>query len=509
MTPSLAELRELRGHTRPRIFTPPLRPLTPETTLGFDAIHFAHSVMRIELLPWQQFWLLHVLELNEDRSGFRFRTVITEVGRQNGKSLVGKVLITWRLYASLRLFPDGKEVRILGAAQSLAKAEELWEEVVSFAEMCPPLARRMGQVRKVNGAKRFAVDHGPGNRAKSGVPPIYSVEALKDDAGRGITAGLLFLDELREHKNWDAWSALNPTTSVPAFGQTVCASNAGDRSSVVLRTLRDKAVALIEAGRTDASTVGYFGWSAPPDMDWRDPLAIPWANPAVGYTMKIDSPLADLETFDEGKYRTERLCQWVDVIEPGIIPADVWRDTTDAKSRRAEGADAYLGVDMSYDRRTVSMSIVSRRADGRWHGETIKRRNGSDWVLPWIAEREGRFAAVCLQARGAPVSSLAEGIKGLGTVPVVEWQGSALTIAHGAMYDALLSQQLLHRPQPALDDAAATARAKQLGDAWVFDRKKSPDDPSPLVSMCAALHAAQVAAGVARSVYETEDLMVL
>ena len=504
----LAELRKLKGHTRPRLFTPPLRPLTPETTLGFDAIHFAHAVMKVELLPWQQFWFLHALELNEDLTGFRFRTVVTEVARQNGKSLVGKVLITWRLYASLKLLPDGRDVRVLGAAQSLSKAEELWEEVIAFAEVCPPLARRIGQVRKVNGAKRFSIDHGKENQAKSGVPPMYTVEALKDDAGRGITAGLLFLDELREHRNWDAWAALNPTTSVPAFGQTVCASNAGDKTSVVLRTLRDKAVALIEAGRTDTSTVGYFGWSAPPDMDWRDPLAIPWANPAQGYTLKIDAVLADLETFDEGKYRTERLCQWVDVLDPGIIPADVWRDTTDPTSRRAQDSDVYLGIDMSYDRRKVSLSVVARRADGAWHGETIKQAAGSDWVLPWLADRTGRFAAVALQARGAPVSSLAEGIIGLGTVPVVEWQGSDLTIAHGTMYDLLLSKQLWHRPQPALDEAAATARAKTLGDAWVFDRKKSPDDPSPLISMCAALHAANASAG-RRSVYEDTDLMVL
>lgn len=505
----LRELRKVKGQTRPRLVTPPLRPLTPATSLGFDAIHFAHAVMRVKLLPWQQFLLIHALELNDDGSGFRFRTVVAEVGRQNGKSLVGKVLITWRLYASRGLLPDGRAVRILGAAQSLTKAEELWEEVVAFAEACPPLARRVGQVRKVNGAKRFAVDHGPRWRDKSGIPPMYTVEALKDDAGRGITAGLLFLDELREHTDWAAWSALNPTTSVPRFGQTWCASNAGDAKSIVLRALRDKAVALIEAGRSDASTVGYFSWSTPPDMDYRDPLAIPWANPALGYTLRIDAVLADLESMPEGKYRTERLCQWVDVLEPGIIPVDVWRDTADPESRRAPGAPAYLGVDMSFDRSWVSMSVVAERSDGAWHGEAIKRRKGPpDWVVDYLRDNGGRYAGVCMQARGAPVSSLAAGIKALGTVPVVEWQGSDLTSAHGAMYDALLSQALRHRPDPALDAAAATARAKRLADAWVFDRNGSPDDPSPLIALCAALHAAQSAQG-RRSVYEDGDLMVL
>lgn len=38
------------GCEAPRIFTPPLRDLTPETTLGFEVIEFAEDVLQVELL---------------------------------------------------------------------------------------------------------------------------------------------------------------------------------------------------------------------------------------------------------------------------------------------------------------------------------------------------------------------------------------------------------------------------------------------------------------------------
>ena len=45
--------REILGHTEPRIFTPPLRELTPETSLGFTVIKFSQTVLGIDPYPWQ------------------------------------------------------------------------------------------------------------------------------------------------------------------------------------------------------------------------------------------------------------------------------------------------------------------------------------------------------------------------------------------------------------------------------------------------------------------------
>ena len=42
----------LYGKETPRIYTPPLRELTPETSYGFSVIDFASDVLGIELFPY-------------------------------------------------------------------------------------------------------------------------------------------------------------------------------------------------------------------------------------------------------------------------------------------------------------------------------------------------------------------------------------------------------------------------------------------------------------------------
>ena len=53
-----------KGHSEPRIFTPPLVELTPQTSLGFEAIEFCERFLGLELRPWQKFVLIHGLELD-------------------------------------------------------------------------------------------------------------------------------------------------------------------------------------------------------------------------------------------------------------------------------------------------------------------------------------------------------------------------------------------------------------------------------------------------------------
>ena len=71
---------DAHGITAPRIFTPPLRELTPETSNGFAVIEFAEKFLHVHLYPWQKWLLIHGLELLPDGS-YRFRRVVTEVAR--------------------------------------------------------------------------------------------------------------------------------------------------------------------------------------------------------------------------------------------------------------------------------------------------------------------------------------------------------------------------------------------------------------------------------------------
>ena len=113
----------MMGYTQPRLCTPPLRELTPETSLGFAAIEYAKDIMRKTLYPWQEFALIHILEIIGDLSGdwnFRFRTVLVMVSRQNGKTVLSEVIASFFLNV---LCVDS----IFGTSLSLDKEEEVWE----------------------------------------------------------------------------------------------------------------------------------------------------------------------------------------------------------------------------------------------------------------------------------------------------------------------------------------------------------------------------------------------
>jgi hypothetical protein len=94
-----------RPYEEPRLWTRPLRELTPETSLGFEVIEFARDILGVELYPWQKWLLIHALELLEDGT-YRFKRVIVLVARQQGKTLLASVLAAWWLYVDSARHPD-------------------------------------------------------------------------------------------------------------------------------------------------------------------------------------------------------------------------------------------------------------------------------------------------------------------------------------------------------------------------------------------------------------------
>ena len=85
-------LGEILGRTEPRLWTPPLVELTPETSYGFDVIGFASMVLEEPLDPWQEWAAIHGGELLPDGRP-RFRTLLILVARQQGKSHLARALI--------------------------------------------------------------------------------------------------------------------------------------------------------------------------------------------------------------------------------------------------------------------------------------------------------------------------------------------------------------------------------------------------------------------------------
>src|SRR5690625_7209646 len=102
----------------------------------------------MDLYPWQEFLLIHGLELAEgltvstmndrpaDAPLFRFRNVVVVVARQQGKSVLGQVLSLFFLYVlRTRL--------VLGTAQDVDTAEEGGEGARGSVDGRPELAAEL------------------------------------------------------------------------------------------------------------------------------------------------------------------------------------------------------------------------------------------------------------------------------------------------------------------------------------------------------------------------------
>src|SRR5690606_33443844 len=202
-----------KGNPRPRLYTPPLRELTPETSLGFECIEFAHDVVGVTLLPWEQEFLQGALELGED-GAYRFRTVLLLVARQAGKSTLAQVLILWKMFV-------GESKLTLGTAQNLDTAKEVWNGALDMIRGVPDLASQLGAVNNAGGRHEFAIVTGE----------RYKIVSPSRGAGRGLSADLVIMDELREQKNWDTWASVSNTTMARPNAQIFAISNAGDASS--------------------------------------------------------------------------------------------------------------------------------------------------------------------------------------------------------------------------------------------------------------------------------------
>lgn len=444
---AVLESPALLGSTEPRLFTEPLRELTPETSLGFEAVQFAHDVLGLELLPWQAWWLVHVLELRAD-GRFRFQRVLTLVGRQNGKTHLLKILALYMLYL-------GRAQLVLGAAQSLDIARESWTGAVEIAREVEDLAAEVDVVRYANGEQCLTLNTGA----------RYRITAATRGAGRGLSVDLLILDELREHRTWDAWSALSKTTTARPNALIVGISNAGDDASVVLNSLRSTAL----AGTDDS--LGLFEWSAPDGCELDDVEAWAAANPGLGRTVSEAAIRSAMLTDPATVFRTETLCQRVDALDAAVDLAS-WRAGSDPSSTLAAVRSRVAAcVDVSPDSAHVTLAGAAVLDDGRVRVEVLaawKSTASARRELPALL-RKIAPAAIGWYPAG-PAAELGVDLRGLGD-NVLELKGTEVAETCMGFSSLVAARRVLHPDDPLLNAHISGTAKLRTGDGWRFSRK--------------------------------------
>ena len=491
----------------PRIYTKPLRPLTAETSHGYACIKFAEG-LGYRLFPWQRWLLVHALELDpDDERLYRFRTVVCEVARQSGKSFAMLLVALWHIYAK-----DSRTV--LGTAQDLSTSEKTWAEAVAIAESDEELSALIEQVVR-----------GHPKSLKLITGPEYRVATASRRGGRGFSADLILLDELREHQSWDSWAATTKTMMARPRAQAWAFSNAGDSMSVVLRYLRaqahrelgwpdgdgdkevlgDLAAELEELEGAADFPVGWFEWSASPNARRTDRDAWAQANPSLNHTEVTEDCVTErallhsLRTDPPHIFEVECLCRWTSMADAGPWPEGSWFDTLHNMARPVGGSRQVVAIDVSWNRSRTFIARCGHDAEGVPVVGIEEDRPGTDWVVPWLIAHRDSFEGVVIQSNAAPVSSLLPDIENAhlpdgraAGLPVISWKGIDLSAATGMLFDRLEARKIRHLTHPGLDAAATSAAVKVLGaGGWVIDRAKSVTDAAPLIAVIGAVWGAE------------------
>ncbi|HEY9417184.1 MAG TPA: terminase [Pseudonocardia sp.] len=468
----LAQSPPMLGCTEPRLWTPPLRELTPETSYGFEVIDFAEEIDH-PLLPWQKWSAIHGGELLPDGRP-RFRILLLLVSRQNGKTELPVVLAAyWQFRKKIPL--------TLGTSTQVKYAKEAWWKTVNLVK----------RTRSLDDL------HDPGRkwyRLTNGETESWTVDGCRhliatsnEEGGRSMTIHRGIADELRQHHDYLAWEAFEPACS-PEDAQIWALSNAGDDRSVVLNDLRESALDFIETGVGDPR-LGLIEYSASEDADPEDVDELLQANPRVGYGLDLDVLLQAGRRAKRlgGKaltgFKTERMCIRVKHLNPAIDPAAWSRcldvgDLADARSRLA------VCIDLAPDGTHATLAAAAVLEDGRVRVETVHEWTGPKaeaelerglprWVEKLKPRVVGWFPAGPAAAVAAKVADRRKsGVTGWPPrgVKVEDIRGE-LSAACMGLAKEVKAGTLAHSGQAMLDAQVGGAEPLKRGDAWVFTRK--------------------------------------
>ncbi len=481
MLPSLTEERKhvadtannetVYGSIQPRIWTPPLRELDPDTSYGYDVIDFARDVLNQPLDPWQEWAVIHLGELLENGRP-RFREILILVARQNGKTHLLYVLVLyWLFWEQWPL--------IVGTSTNLQVAKEAWEKAVEAAETIPALKRFLapGGIRRANGQEHLKTIRDSGGFAK------YIIQPSNRRGGRGFTIDRLILDELREHQSWDAWNASVPATNARPNAQVIAISNQGDDNSIVLNSLRETAIKSIEQGTSHLDRTGIFEWSAPEFADISDPTVWAMANPNLGYRLPLDAikgpALRALEMggAEEAGFKTEMLCIPVRALEAAIDPKR-WDECYLPGNLNDLASETSWGFDVNLNG-THATLVAAAPKDGFIREQVIAewRTDQMDKVVEDLTRllnthKPRAFAWI----PSGPAATYAGELKKTYLAPrvrVEELSGADVPAAVMGFAEAVQHLRIHHNNDPLLNDHVKSAQKRWTGDRFTITRKGS------------------------------------
>lgn len=432
------------------------------------------------MMPWQQLVADVGGELDPDTGLPAYREVVFTVPRQSGKTTL---LLAWQVQRALGW---GSPQRIVYSAQSGADArKKLLEDQVPILE---PRKRLLGikSILRANGNEAVVWE----NASR------LVLLASTADSGHGKTVDLAVKDELFADYDDRRDQTLVPAMATRAAAQMVTASTMGTDDSVPWNRTVERGRMAVESGRR--SGIAYFEWSAHPDDDPTDHDLWWTYMPALGHTITEEVVDHARLTLPAGEFR--RAFQNLSMkSEERVIPSVAWSEVCDPTA--APSGPLVFALDTNPERSSSSIA-----AAGGGAAELIAHADGTGWVVEWAREKPSRREPVWIIDEKGPAGSLIPDLEGEG-VTVKAIGARELVEACGHFYDGVLERRFKVRSHTKLDEAAAGAAKRAVGDAWAWTRKNAAVNVSPLVAATLAVWGARQPDR--SSVYEGKEMLIL
>lgn len=438
---------------------------------GPEAVDSDSSLLRVgediarragmTLHDWQRYVLAAAMEQRDGQ--YVHRTVGVLVPRQCGKTTLAHVRA---------IIGSSYGEHVAYSAQDRLSAREKWGECVAAAYRV--LGPDSVQVRWANGREIMHV-----RRSGSFGGGSVRIVTPNERGPRGLSLSCVILDEAFRHQ-FTFLSAIMPTLATHDSYQLWLMSNAGDRSSEVLRHYRD-------LGRDGTPGVCWIEWAAPEDCDtsdidvWRQ--AIPTLDKPNGISL---STLTEMHrTMPPEVWEREMLNLWQLDDGRGVIDMRAWSQLS-SSSLKHDDDTLCLGaaVNMERDHACIAAASVS---DDVLAVEMIDVQDGP---VTWLADRLQELSA----KHGCPVAVDGGGPTGTVCVelgqrglPVIELGARQYARACAMLTDRIESARFCHWEHPALTAAAASAAKRRLMAGWAWQQ-------SDIQTMVTPLEAATVAA---------------
>jgi len=437
----------LLGVQTPRIHTP----LNDLPSRGGDLIDLAAS-LGVDLMEWQKFALIHTHKYKPD-GRWASPTNCIVVARQNGKSFLQQI----RILGGLFLWDEPLQI---GQAHTLNTSLEQFRQMMWTIEANDSLAKQVKKVRLNHGAEEIETKMGTRFMVRAG-----------GSAARGISRpSTIHLDELLRMNNMDSYASLRYTLMAAPNPMLMGYTNAGDNTSVVLNSFRDRAMASIGGVVDD---IAYFEWSSPTDEITLENAR--HANPAMGVTIHEDNIRSVLND-PPNVVMSEVLCRWVVAIQ-NIVDAAAWNNCLDKTVDLDPEKTTWLAIDLSPDRKHASL-VGGQKIGGEqfvvkllhsWSNDLqLDDREIANELADYARKYPTEYVLYSRKSAGAVASRLAP-----AGIPVFDMDGS-YPQSCDEMLSAINSNRLKHRGQSQLTEEILAAVQLRRGDGgWVIGRRAS------------------------------------